>query len=235
MPQTAGQRPTPRRTLRPALVPLTIAVVAILGALVYQSGSSAASVRETAAPVRTQEAVRPSPRAPSLGELPPLDAAIGAGGGDGRLTSDDGLLPDGVTALDDEHPGIANLDPDLRAALSRATRDASRTGVRLLVTSGWRSTAYQRVLLREAISEHGSEREAARWVATEDTSPHVSGDAVDIGSDAAIDWLVRQGAAYGLCRIYRNEPWHYELRPEATDGGCPPMYADPTADPRMRG
>jgi D-alanyl-D-alanine carboxypeptidase len=42
------------------------------------------------------------------------------------------------------------------------------------------------------------------------------------------------GADYGLCQIYGNEPWHYELRPEATDHGCPPMYADPTQDPRMQ-
>jgi hypothetical protein len=62
----------------------------------------------------------------------------------------------------------------------------------------------------------------------------VSGDAVDIGPSAARAWLSQHGAEYGLCQIYRNEPWHYELRPEAIDDGCPPMYADPTHDPRMR-
>jgi len=41
-------------------------------------------------------------------------------------------------------------------------------------------------------------------------------------------------AKYGLCQTYRNEPWHYELRPEAADHGCPAMYADPTGDPRMQ-
>ena len=47
--------------------------------------------------------------------------------------------------------------------------------------------------------------------------------------------LPRHGVAvqtrrrYRLCRIYRNEPWHYELRPEAIDDGCPSMYADPQA------
>jgi uncharacterized protein YbjT (DUF2867 family) len=35
-------------------------------------------------------------------------------------------------------------------------------------------------------------------------------------------------------QIYSNEPWHYELRPEAIDGRCPPTYADPTHDPRMQ-
>jgi hypothetical protein len=62
----------------------------------------------------------------------------------------------------------------------------------------------------------------------------VSGDAVDIGHSDATTWLSEHGAGYGLCQIYRNEPWHYELRPAAIDRGCPPMYADPTRDPRMQ-
>jgi zinc D-Ala-D-Ala carboxypeptidase len=71
-------------------------------------------------------------------------------------------------------------------------------------------------------------------VATADTSRHVSGNAVDIGPFDATAWLSHHGAEYGLCQIYRNEPWHYELRPKATDRGCPPMYADPTHVPRMQ-
>ena len=62
----------------------------------------------------------------------------------------------------------------------------------------------------------------------------MSGDAVDIGRSDATAWLSEHGAEYGLCQIYSNEPWHYELRPEAIDHGCPPMYADPTHDPRMQ-
>jgi hypothetical protein len=62
----------------------------------------------------------------------------------------------------------------------------------------------------------------------------VSGDAVDIGPSGAAAWLSAHGAEYGLCRIYGNEPWHFELRPEAIDHGCPAMYADPTHDPRMQ-
>ena len=53
------------------------------------------------------------------------------------------------------------------------------------------------------------------------------------GPPDATAWLSEHGAEYGLCQIYSNEPWHYELRPEAIDQGCPPMYADPTNDPRM--
>jgi D-alanyl-D-alanine carboxypeptidase len=146
----------------------------------------------------------------------------------------DSAVPDGATVFDDEIPGVANLDPDLLGALRQAASDAAGGGVEFFVNSGWRSPEYQEQLFREAVSEYGSEEEAARWVATADTSPHVSGDAVDIGPSDATAWLSEHGAEYGLCQIYGNEPWHYELRPEAVDQGCPPMYADPTHDPRMQ-
>ena len=144
-----------------------------------------------------------------------------------------GAVPDGTTVFDDEIPGVAKLDSDLLGALRRAAADAAGDGVEFVVDSGWRSPEYQERLLREAVSKYGSEAEAARWVATPNTSAHVSGDAVDIGPIAAAAWLSEHGAAYGLCRIYANEPWHYELRPDAIGHGCPPTYADPTQDPRM--
>jgi zinc D-Ala-D-Ala carboxypeptidase len=150
------------------------------------------------------------------------------------LGEEDGVVPAGVTVFDDEFPAVAKLDPVLLGALRRAATDAAGDGVELYVESGWRSAEYQEHLLREAISEYGSEEEAARWVATPDTSAHVSGDAVDVGNADATAWLSEHGVRYGLCQIYRNEPWHYELRPEAVDHGCPRMYADPTRDPRMQ-
>ena len=146
----------------------------------------------------------------------------------------DGAVPDGATVFDDRLPGVANLDPALLRALRRAATDAADDGVEVYVDSGWRSPRYQERLFREAVSKYGSEENAARWVATPTTSAHVSGDAVDIGHRDATAWLSQHGAAYGLCRIYANEPWHYELRPEAVAHGCPPVYADPTHDPRMR-
>ncbi|SDF40208.1 D-alanyl-D-alanine carboxypeptidase [Blastococcus fimeti] len=155
------------------------------------------------------------------------------GGGPGVGVAD-GVVPDGTTVFDDHVPAVANLDPELLAALRSAAADAGDDAVAFTVNSGWRSPAYQDQLLREAVGEYGSEEEAARWVATADTSAHVSGDGVDVGPMRAMDWLAQHGAGYGLCQIYGNEPWHYELRPEAVDGGCPPMYRDPTEDPRMQ-
>lgn len=42
---------------------------------------------------------------------------------------------------------------------------------------------------------------------------HVHGGSVDVGPDAAIEWLALNGAWYGLCQIYGNEPWHLNTYP----------------------
>jgi hypothetical protein len=146
----------------------------------------------------------------------------------------DGAVPDGTTVFDDEIPGVANLNPALLGALRQAASDAADDGIEFFVDSGWRSPEYQAELLREAVSKYGSEAEAARWVATPNRSAHVSGEAADIGRSDAAAWLSEHGAAYGLCQLYGNEPWHYELRPDAIAHGCPAMYADPTHDPRLQ-
>jgi zinc D-Ala-D-Ala carboxypeptidase len=146
----------------------------------------------------------------------------------------DGAVSGGLTVFGDERPAVANLDPDLLGALRQAASDAAAERIEIFVNSGWRSPKYQEHLLREAVSKYGSEEKAARWVATADTSSHVSGHAVDIGPSRATAWLSRHGARYGLCQIYRNEAWHYELRPAAIDNGCPRMYANPSRDPRRQ-
>jgi zinc D-Ala-D-Ala carboxypeptidase len=152
----------------------------------------------------------------------------------GALGEADGAVPDGTTVFDDKVPGVAKLDSALLGALRQAATDAAGDGVEFYVDSGWRSPEYQQQLLQEAIARYGSEQEATRWVATPSTSAHVAGDAVDIGPSGASSWLSEHGSAYGLCQIYANEPWHYELRPEAIANGCAAMYSDPTQDPRMK-
>ena len=194
------------------LLVIVAAIAAALGHQLLASSSSAAS----------------SP--------PPVASLPDVGHGEHRraLGLADGAVPDGTSVFDQDIPGVANLEPALLGALRQAATDAAGDGVELVVDSGWRSPEYQEHLLREAVSKYGSEAEAVQWVATPETSAHVSGDAVDIGPSDATAWLSDRGAAYGLCQVYGNEPWHYELRPEAIDHGCPPMYADPTHDPRMR-
>jgi zinc D-Ala-D-Ala carboxypeptidase len=152
----------------------------------------------------------------------------------GALGSADGVLRDGTTVFDDGMPGIAKLDPDLLGALRRAATDAARDEVPIFVTSGWRSRRYQEQLFRQAVSKYGSTEKAARWVATPGTSAHESGSAVDLAPFEATAWLSRHGAEYGLCQIYGNEPWHFELRRGAISHGCPRVEADATHDPRIQ-
>jgi zinc D-Ala-D-Ala carboxypeptidase len=211
------------RTRRIRVAGLLAVIAAIAAALGYQLLTSSSST--AASPIGVLRSEHPGLRSEHRG-LPSEHR--------GALGEADGAVPDGTTVVDDEIPGVANLDPDLLRALRLAATDAADDGVEFYVDSGWRSPEYQNQLLREAVSEYGSEEAAARWVATAETSAHVSGDAVDIGDSDATAWLSEHGAEYGLCQIYSNEPWHYELRPEAVDHGCPPMYADPTHDPRMQ-
>jgi D-alanyl-D-alanine carboxypeptidase len=212
-------REAARRARSTILAALVVASAALLGVLGYQSlaaSSSSATLPIAAEPLRDR----------------PHDSLQGdRHGGPGRA---DGVVPDGVTVFDDGYAAVANLDPALLGALRRAATDARGDGIEFYLHSGWRSPQYQEQLLDEAISKYGSDEEAARWVASPKTSAHVSGDAVDIEPSDATAWLSEHGAEYGLCQIYSNEPWHYELRPEAVDQGCPPLYADPTHDPRMQ-
>ncbi|WP_026910726.1 M15 family metallopeptidase [Patulibacter minatonensis] len=203
--RTTVRRTPVRRGRVAVLLAVLVLVVVGLGALSSSSSGPLAAVRERAA------------------------AALGRG----ELGEADGRIPAGTTVFADDVPGVADLDPALLGALRRAGTVARRDGVALVVDSGRRSPAYQERLRREAVARYGSAAEAARWVATADRSAHVSGDAVDLGWAGAA-WLSERGAAYGLCRIYDNEPWHYELRPDAAREGCPARYADPTHDPRLQ-
>ncbi|MDT3329325.1 M15 family metallopeptidase [Microbacterium sp. KSW-18] len=166
-------------------------------------------------------------------------AAAGSGGSPGIRPAlspiDQGEVPDDTTVYDTDVPAVARLDGDLRAALTAASDRAAGEDITLRINSGWRSPEMQERLLRDAVSTYGSLDEASRWVATPETSAHVSGDAVDVGPFDGAYWLDLHGAEFGLCRTYVNEPWHFELRPDAPMVGCPDQYLDPTEDPRMAG
>jgi zinc D-Ala-D-Ala carboxypeptidase len=227
VPYTAPARPTTRRSpIRRNRVAGLLVAIAAIAALGHLWPPFSPSTDSPAPPIHVVRRERPRPPGEIGGAA--RSRRLGA------LGEADGAVPAGTTVFDDDVPGVAKLDPALLGALRRAAAYAARDGVEFVVNSGWRSAAYEDQLRREAVAKYGSEAEAARWVATGTTSPHVSGEAVDIGPSSAAAWLSEHGAAYGLCQIYRNEPWHYELRTAAVDRGCPTMYADPTHDPRMQ-
>jgi hypothetical protein len=224
--RTAGLLP---RRITAFLVLITAALVAVVGCA-SQAGSKLAS---SSLPVVRQSSSHglvgsPHPAAPASlpGPLPGIR----------RNTLDiaDGEVPDDVTVFADDYPAVTKLDTALLQAIRTAAREAAGHGVKIYVNSGWRSKKYQTQLFEQAIAKYGSEASAARWVARPGSSIHEAGGAVDVGPDDAAAWLSRHGARYGLCEIYRNEPWHYELRPAAVGHGCPRRYTDPSHDPRMR-
>jgi zinc D-Ala-D-Ala carboxypeptidase len=144
-----------------------------------------------------------------------------------RITAEDGLVSEDapLSPFDADHAAIANLDPDLRSAIQDAAIDAGAAGVDLFVNSGWRSERYQQSLLDEAVVTYGSTEEARKWVNTPERSTHVTGEAIDVGPTDAATWLSLHGSGYGLCQVYANEIWHYELAADSA-GNCPEPVAD---------
>jgi len=145
-----------------------------------------------------------------------------AAGSTFEKTSEHGYIATGesIELSDDSLPSLANLDPALLDAVRQAAAAAENDGIHITVTSGWRSSAYQQWLLDQAIARYGSAEEASKWVSTPQTSRHVTGEAIDIGPFDATLWMQTNGPTFGLCQIYSNELWHYELA-SGHGGTCP--------------
>ena len=135
-----------------------------------------------------------------------------------------GWIPDGQTLspFDVSNPALAQLDPSLLNAIQDAARAAAAEGVDLRITSGWRSKEFQQRLFDDAVRKYGSADIARQFVASPDVSKHVVGQAVDVAPVDADNWLIRNGAQFGLCQIYANELWHFELAVDQ-QGNCPPL------------
>jgi LAS superfamily LD-carboxypeptidase LdcB len=170
---------------------------------------AAAALSSTAAPGPVESPIRLADH--SL----PLDPASDPG---------DGSLPDGraLTPFDVQNPAIGRLDPALLNAIQNAATAAGEQGITMTITSGWRSPALQQRLLDEAVRTYGSMAAARQYVQTPAASRHVVGEAVDVGGAGADQWLTANGSRFGLCRIYANEPWHFELAADA-GGNCPAL------------
>lgn len=135
---------------------------------------------------------------------------------------DGGALSAPVSPFDTSSLAVIRLDPPLLRAVQDAATSASADGVALVITSGWRSRAFQQQLLDDAMQTYGSLAVARQWVATPDESHHVQGKAVDIGPASAYGWMLAHSTQFGLCQVFANEKWHYELTADA-EGQCPPL------------
>ncbi|MFF2053566.1 M15 family metallopeptidase [Leifsonia sp. NPDC058194] len=193
-----GGMPLPRRRLSSTALSLTALLA--LASLVALSGCAASTASGTPAP--------------------------GAATQQGPLDDADGYIPDGSSlSLDSDKPAVRHLTPALLDALREAQSVAAERGTEITIADGWRSERYQEHLFAVAVAQYGSEEEASRWVKRGQDSAHVTGDAVDIATADAMDFLNRFGAEWGLCQVYANEMWHFELRTEP-GGECPLPAAD---------
>jgi hypothetical protein len=168
------------------------------------------------APCATSQA-QPAP-APGPNDQAPLDI------GDGATDTVGGWLPDGTTLspFDVDNPIVGRLDPALLGAIQDASRKAAAEGVDLRINSGWRSKGFQERLFDDGVRTYGSIDKAKEFVASPDTSKHVLGQAVDIAPVDADKWLIKNGLQFGLCQIYANEIWHFELAVD-DQGRCPAL------------
>jgi zinc D-Ala-D-Ala carboxypeptidase len=144
--------------------------------------------------------------------------------GDGAVDTFGGWIPDGQTLspFDGLNPAITQLDPALLQAIRDAATNAKAANIDLRINSGWRSKGFQQRLFDDAVRNYGSVDIAKEFVASPEVSKHVVGQAVDVAPVAADQWLIRNGAQFGLCQIYANEIWHFELAAD-TQGKCPPL------------
>ncbi|MEU7220202.1 M15 family metallopeptidase [Nocardia iowensis] len=121
--------------------------------------------------------------------------------------------------------GAEGLEPRLALAYTLAETEAHAQGVPLSITSGYRSFEEQQQMWDNGVATYGGPDAARRWVLPPEESTHVSGRAVDVGPIEGAQWLEANGTRWGLCRMYDNEWWHFELA--TTPGGvCPPTRPD---------
>ena len=117
---------------------------------------------------------------------------------------------------------LRGLTPATRAAFEAArTRALWRHGELLGLTSGHRGPEVQARMFAEAVRRTGSVDLARRRVLPPQESRHVAGTALDVRPAEGARWLEEHGGPHGLYRIYDNEWWHFEYRPEGRPAMLP--------------
>ncbi len=149
------------------------------------------------------------------------------GGGlvSGTVTAEAQLAAFAVPIGDGEYPGPyayrqgKPMRPDAALAFDRMAAAARRSGIGLIVTSGYRSNAEQARLF----AAHPD----PKWVAPPGQSLHRLGTELDLGPRAAYRWLAANAKRFGFVQRYAWEAWHYGLI--ANPGSASVGFAPPGA------
>lgn len=124
----------------------------------------------------------------------------------------------------DEPP--TGLRGDVRTAWIRVKQQAAAKHVTLCLNDGKRSKAQQEALFDHYVKQYGPA--AARvYVLHPDKSAHVKGYAVDVQPTSGFRWLQASRGKLGWCRVYDNEPWHFEYSVSYRTSGCPARLPAP--------
>jgi len=93
------------------------------------------------------------------------------------------------------------MRPDVAAAFDAMAAAASRAGLALVVTSGFRSDAEQAQLF--------AANPDPQWVAPPGQSLHRCATELDLGPPSAYAWLAANAHRFGFVQRYSWEPWHF--------------------------
>ncbi|MEO5981647.1 MAG: D-alanyl-D-alanine carboxypeptidase family protein [Pedococcus sp.] len=216
----AGHRPMSARRrarLRRTVTALSLFVVAggVATYAMYAAGHEDEAVPATSAS-------RPGP-APATSATPAATVMTAGAAKFVPVLTDRIPAPTTSIAVDAPVPGTTNMQPPAAAAFKAAFAGAKAAGLSPQIKSAWRSEQWQQVLYDRAVTKYGTRAEATKWVLPPLASAHVKGYAVDVRPENVAAWLEDHGAAYGVCRAYDNEWWHFEY--VATDV-CPARKPD---------
>jgi len=116
---------------------------------------------------------------------------------------------------------LTGLTEGALAAFTAARTEALWNHGQLIgLTSGYRDPLVQQRLFDREVRRSGSPAFARMLVLPPAESGHVRGVALDVRPLEGARWLEEYGARYDLYRIYDNEWWHFEHRPDRA--GRPP-------------
>jgi len=223
---SAGRRR--RQRLRRTLVVATLIVVSA-GTAGYAAWhgddfdqpSAAAQSAPSGSGRDSSKAAKPATKKPKVASTG--STAVGGAKGAGSkgftpVVTDRIPAPTTSLALSATVPGTTNMQAPAAAAFKRAFADARAAGLAPEIRSAWRSEQWQQILFDRAVAKYGSRAEASKWVLSPVRSAHVKGYAIDVHPESAAAWLQEHGSAYGICRTYDNEWWHFEYLATST---CP--------------
>lgn len=219
----------PSRSSQPAGTPRPASTTRAVNTASQGTGGDPGSTGPTAPPVETSDARTPAATSTAR-TREPTSSGAGTPTANAPDASPDTPGPEGGRdcATDaqyvDEDP--TGLRSDVIAGWRAIEKSANADGVIVCLNDGKRSRAQQQAQYDQYEQQYGKEV-ADQLVLPPAKSAHVIGNAIDVQPQAAYQWLQATKGDLGFCRIYDNEPWHFEYDVTYFEQGCPARLPKP--------